>query len=194
MVKADFVEVRMDHLKNGDHLSDLASIGDKPKIATDKAFRNEIEQRKILLNAAKSGFEYVDIELSTPAIEDTIVKLKEFGAKTIVSFHQFNGPLSISEMKSILEEEISTGAEICKIVTTANQIKDNLTVLNFISKASSQAKLICFCMGKLGKISRFLSPLFGGFLTFAALERKSETASGQMTIQEMKELYSLLGH
>jgi 3-dehydroquinate dehydratase/shikimate dehydrogenase len=49
-------------------------------------------------------------------------------------------------------------------------------------------------MGKLGKISRLLSPLFGGFLTFAALERKSETASGQMTIQEMKELYSLLGH
>lgn len=193
MEKVDFVEVRIDHLENEDPLSDLASIGNKPKIATDKAVRNEIGQRKILLNAAKSGFEYVDIGLSTPAIEDTIVKLKDFGAKPIVSFHKFNGPLSVSEMNSILEEEISTGAEVCKIVTTANQIKDNLDVLNFISEASTKAKLICFCMGKLGKISRLLSPLFGGFLTFVALDGKSETASGQMTIQEMEKLYSLLG-
>jgi 3-dehydroquinate dehydratase len=47
-------------------------------------------------------------------------------------------------------------------------------------------------MGELGKISRLLSPLFGGFFTFAALEHGSETAVGQMTIQEMKAAYKLL--
>jgi len=82
---------------------------------------------------------------------------------------------------------------VCKIVTTAKQVEDNLTTLNFMSTASSKTKLVCFCMGELGKISRLLSPLFGGFFTFASLERGSETASGQITIQEMKASYELLG-
>jgi 3-dehydroquinate dehydratase len=38
-----------------------------------------------------------------------------------------------------------------------------------------------------------LSPLFGAFFTFASLEQGSETASGQMSIQEMRTAYELLG-
>ena len=63
-------------------------------------------------------------------------------------------------MEQILDEEISSGASICKIVTTAQQIEDNLPALSFVSFASSKAKLVCFCMGEHGKISRLLSPLF----------------------------------
>jgi 3-dehydroquinate dehydratase len=48
-------------------------------------------------------------------------------------------------------------------------------------------------MGELGRVSRLLSPLFGGFFTFASLELGSETAAGQMTIQEMRAAYELLG-
>ena len=147
----------------------------------------------MLLSAAKSGFEYVDVELSTPQLKELVKELKALGAKPIVSFHKFNGSLGISELNSIFEREISSGAEVGKIVTTAKRIEDNLTTLNFISAASSKAMLVCFCMGELGKVSRLLSPLFGGFFTFASLERGSETASGQMTIQEMKAAYELLG-
>jgi 3-dehydroquinate dehydratase type I len=190
---ADFIEVRLDSIENRGELSDLAAHGKTPKIATDRSSRTETEQRKMLLNAAKSGFEYVDIELSTPQLKELVKELKALGAKPIVSFHKFNGSLDISELNSILEGEISSGAEVCKIVTTAKRIEDNLTTLNFTSTASSKAKLVCFCMGELGKVSRLLSPLFGGFFTFASLERGSETASGQMTIQEMKAAYELLG-
>ncbi|MEM2806315.1 MAG: type I 3-dehydroquinate dehydratase [Candidatus Bathyarchaeia archaeon] len=48
-------------------------------------------------------------------------------------------------------------------------------------------------MGPLGKISRLLSPVFGGFFTIASLERNLETAPGQMTIQELREFYRTLG-
>jgi len=190
---ADLIEVRFDYLENHRGLADLAAHGKTPKIATDKSSRSETEHRQMLLSAAKSGFEYVDVELSTSQLKDLIKKLKTLGAKPIVSFHKFNGSLGISELNSILEREISSGAEVCKIVTTAKQMEDNLTTLNFISTASSKAKLVCFCMGELGKISRLLSPLFGGFFTFASLERGSETASGQMTVQEMKAAYKILG-
>jgi 3-dehydroquinate dehydratase len=48
-------------------------------------------------------------------------------------------------------------------------------------------------MGEYGRVSRLLSPLFGGFFTFAALELGSETASGQMTVKEMRSAYEVLG-
>jgi 3-dehydroquinate dehydratase type I len=193
----DFIEVRIDRLEdcleNHRGLADLAAHGKTPKIATDRSSRTETEQRQILLSSAKSGFEYVDAELSTPQLKDSVKELKTLGAKSIVSFHKFDGSLSVSELNSVLEREISSGAEVCKIVTTAKQVEDNLTALNFVSAASRKAKVVCFCMGELGKVSRLLSPLFGGFFTFASLEQGSETASGQMTIQEMKAAYELLG-
>jgi len=194
---ADFIEVRLDRLEDclGNHraLEDVAAHGKMLKIATDRASRSETEQRQMLLNAAESGFEYVDVELSTLQLKDLVKELKTLGAKSIVSFHKFDGSLGTSELNSILEREISSGADVCKIVTTAKQIEDNLTILNFTSASSSKIKLVCFCMGELGKISRLLSPLFGGFFTFASLERGSETAAGQMTIQEMQAAYKLLG-
>ncbi len=201
---ADFIEVRLDCLKdcleNYRGLADLAAHGKTPKIATNmprscqgKFSGTEAERQQTLRDAAKSGFEYVDVDLSTPQLKDLVKELKALGAKPIVSFHEFNGSLSTSELNSVLEREISSGAEVCKIVTTAKRMEDNLTILNFVSEASSRAKVVCFCMGELGKVSRLLSPLFGGFFTFASLERGSETASGQITIQEMKTAYELLG-
>ena len=197
---ADFIEVRLDSIENRGELSDLASHGKTAKIATNMSRScqgnfsgTEAERQQTLRDAAKSGFEHVDVELSTPQLKDLVKELKMLGAKPIVSFHKFDGSLGISELNSILEREICSGADVCKIVTTAKRIEDNLPLLNFTSAASNKTKLVCFCMGELGKVSRLLSLLFGGFFTFASLERGSETASGQITIQEMKAAYELLG-
>lgn len=198
--RADLIEVRLDCLENRGELADVAAHGKTPKIATNKLRScqgrfsgTETEQQQILLTAAKNGFEYVDIELTSPKLKDTVREVKALGAKPIVSFHDFSKSLSLPELNGILEREIASGADICKIVTTAERIEDNLTVLNFTSVACSRAKVVCFAMGELGRVSRLLSPLFGGYFTFASLERGSETAAGQMTIQEMKAAYELLG-
>jgi 3-dehydroquinate dehydratase type I len=131
--------------------------------------------------------------LSSPQHKETINQLKQSGAKPIVSYHKFNGALSVSAMERVLDEEIASGASICKIVTTAKQVEDNLPALSFVSFASSKAKLVCFCMGEHGKVSRLLSPLFGAFFTFASLETGNETAAGQMSVQEIRAAYALLG-
>ncbi|MBT0158760.1 type I 3-dehydroquinate dehydratase [Candidatus Bathyarchaeota archaeon A05DMB-2] len=196
---ADFIEVRLDCLKKPQELTDLAGHGKTLKIATimptslkGKFSGTETERQHILLSAAKNGFAYVDLELSTPNLKEFVSKVKAAGAKPVVSFHDFHGSQSLSGLNDILEREISSGAEVCKIVTTAKQVEDNLTLLNFTSAASKNAKIVCFAMGEQGKISRLLSPVFGGFFTFASLERGSETAAGQMTIQEMRAAYELL--
>jgi len=199
---ADLIEVRLDCLGNHIELASLAAHGKTPKIATNRMTSvhgvlpvSEAEQRKMLLNAAKSGFEFVDIELSSTNVRELVNEAKARGAKSIVSYHDFSGTPSLSELKRIFQKEINTKAEVCKIVTTAKRIEDNLTVLDFTSSASAsgKSKIVCFAMAELGKVSRLLSPLFGGFFTFASLEHGSETASGQMSIQEMRAGYESLG-
>jgi 3-dehydroquinate dehydratase type I len=190
---ADLIEVRLDCLEDHSELADLAAHGKLPKIATNmKPLKNEAE-KQVLFDAARNGFEYVDVDLSNPKLTHLVKELNKLGAKPIVSFHDSNRSLSLAELNSVLEQEISCGADVCKIVTTAKRVEDNLIILNFTSAACSKAKIVCFAMGELGKVSRLLSPLFGGYFTFASLERGSETAAGQMTIQEMKAAYELLG-
>jgi 3-dehydroquinate dehydratase type I len=198
--KADFIEVRLDWLEISRKLSDISASTKIPLIAANKLQSEkgyfsgtEIEWQQTLLLAAKSGFEYVDVNLSSPKHIETISQLKQLGAKPIVSYHKFDGALSVTAMEDVLDKELASGASICKIVTTANHVKDNLPVLNFVSFASSKAKLVCFSMGEHGKVSRLLSPMFGAFFTFASLENGSETAAGQMSIDEMRTAYGLLG-
>jgi 3-dehydroquinate dehydratase type I len=198
--QANLIEVRIDCLEASRNLSELVKSTKTPLIATnklmsEKGFSSETEtkQQQLLLTAAENGFEYVDVDLSSPKHAEIISKLKQLGAKPIVSYHKYDGALSACEMEQILEQEIASGANVCKIVTTAKKIEDNLEVLNFVSALSSKVKLVCFCMGEQGKVSRLLSPMFGAFFTFASLAQGEETAPGQMTVQEMRATYSLLG-
>jgi 3-dehydroquinate dehydratase I len=198
--QGDFIEVRLDHLETSRNLSNLSKSTKIPLIATNKLRSEkgnfsgtETERQQTLVDAANNGFEYIDVDLSSPKHKETIDKLKQLGAKPIVSYHKYDGALSLSEMCDVLEQEIASGASVCKIVTTAKKIEDNLTSLNFVSAMPSKVKLVCFCMGEHGKVSRVLSPLFGAFFTFASLDQGNGTASGQLSIREMRAAYDLLG-
>lgn len=199
VAKADLIEVRLDRLESSTNLKEIINSSKIPLVATHKLTGEhgffsgtEAERQQSLLNAAENGFEYVDVDLSSSNRQETIDKLKQLGAKPIVSHHEYEGALSHSAMDKVLEQEILSGASVCKIVVTARKIEDNLAVLNFVASHSEKAKLVCFCMGEAGKVSRLLSPMFGAFFTFASLEQGAETAKGQMSIGEMKAAYNLL--
>ena len=53
-------------------------------------------------------------------------------------------------------------------------------------------KIIAFCMGPVGRISRIVSHLMGTYLTFASLEGGEESAEGQIPIKQMKEIVDIL--
>jgi len=197
---ADLIEIRLDSLKNHDRIAEIPRCSKTPLIATNKSMEHhgkfcgsEDERQKILVDAARNGFEYVDVDLSTPNIGKLVGNLHKVGAKTIVSFHDFDWTPRLSQLNKVLEVEIAWGAKVCKIVTTARNVEDNLTILDFVSKASKKAKLVCFAMGELGKPSRLLSPVFGAFFTFASIDEKRKTAKEQLTIQEMRRAYEVLG-
>ncbi|MDX1813590.1 MAG: type I 3-dehydroquinate dehydratase [Candidatus Bathyarchaeia archaeon] len=197
---ADLIEIRLDSLTNHEHIADIPCCTKTSLIATNKSLKNhgsfsgsESERQKILLDASKNGFMYVDVDLGTPNQEELITSLHDAGAKIIVSFHDFKHTPSLSKLDNILDEQVALGADVCKIITTANSVEDNSITLDFVSKASKKTKIVCFAMGDLGIPSRFLSPVFGAFFTFASIDEKRKTAKGQLTIQEMRKAYQLLG-
>jgi 3-dehydroquinate dehydratase type I len=197
---ADLIEVRLDYLQEDPDFTRIRKLTSLPLIATNRAkheggqfIGNEEMRTRYLFTAASEGFEYVDIEVATPMIETLAVKLKdESTVKLILSHHDFQTTPNLDGLNHIFKEELAAGADVCKIVPTANTAEDNLTCLRFTNHASKIKDVICFCMGKQGIPSRLFSPLLGGFMTYASVEWGKEAASGQLTIEETRRFYELL--
>lgn len=191
--KPDLVEFRLDNLTNSGTLEEIAKKKACPAIATDKSCRDIATTKKLLLEAASAGFEFVDLDSASPLTRATIPELKSRGAEVILSFHDFSKTPSPNELKETLYSQIKTGSDICKIVTTAVHPHDNLSILHFLEEESSKTRLVSFAMGQQGIPSRILSPLFGAEFTFASLSEASKTADGQLTIDTLRSVWQLLG-
>jgi len=200
---ADFIEIRLDFLRSLDGIGKVVDDSNVPLVATNRQHRQgkeqnkhtQLESRRIrkLLEAARHGFSYVDIELATPKVELVTEELVDMGVKPIVSFHDFDQTPEVEKLREIVHSEINVGADICKVVTSATTISDNISCLSLVSEMSRRTKIVCFAMGKEGILSRVLSPLFGAYFTYASLKEGLETASGQLSIHHLKKIYKYLG-
>jgi len=191
--KPDLVEFRLDNLNNFAAIEDIAHKKTFPLIAADKSNRDAAATRKRLMTAASSGFEFVDLDLASPHVRSAIRQIKSMGSEVIVSFHDFSKTPSRSQLGEILDSQIKAGSDVCKVVTTALYPRDSLSILRFLEEGSSKTRLISFAMGHDGIISRILSPLFGAEFTFASLTEASKTADGQLTIDNLRNAWQLLG-
>jgi 3-dehydroquinate dehydratase type I len=197
---ANLIEVRLDFLQEPPDFKRIRRLTSLPLIATNRSqsegglfYGTEEARIRYLFAAASEGFEYIDLEVSTPMIGALAVKLKnESTSKLILSHHDFQTTPSLDGLNHIFKKELAAGADVCKIVPTANTAEDNLTCLRFTCHASKIKDVICFCMGKQGIPSRLFSPLLGGFMTYASVERGKEAASGQVTVEETRRFYELL--
>lgn len=192
----DLVEVRIDML--GSSWYDVVSDLKVPWIACNRRSDelglwrgDEFSRVMELFKAVELGASFVDIELSTANVESVVSRLKGFDVKVIVSKHITTHTPSLEELKVIVKEMIDLGADVWKVVTKANDVRDNLVVLQLIKEFRVPG--ISLAMGDLGVISRVLSPLVGGFLTYASISKGSESAPGQLTLHELKNIYRLLG-
>jgi 3-dehydroquinate dehydratase type I len=195
----DFIEIRFDYMDNIRKVNKIREVTNLPLIATNRVkeqgglwARSEMKRIELLISACEEGFEYVDIEISTESIKSTGEKIKDLGAKLIVSYHDFTITPRIDELYRIMHKELDAGADICKIIGMAKGIGDGLTYLNFIQE-NSDVNLVCFGMGREGIISRIFSPLFGSSYTYASIEAGKENAPGQISISNLKSIYRILG-
>jgi 3-dehydroquinate dehydratase type I len=193
---ADLIEIRLDLLSLDINLEDIRTHTDIIKIGTNRSLSqggkfsdNEETRFQTLLNTSRAGFDYIDIEDSVDNLEAKIESLKEQGSKIIISHHNMLSTPTLTELEKTFNRNLKFKGDVYKIITTAKSIEDSLITLNFLNVASRNFKIVCFAMGDYGKISRIVSPFFGGFFTIASIKKGDETAKGQLTIDDLKKIY-----
>jgi 3-dehydroquinate dehydratase-1 len=192
----DLFEIRIDLI--GDGWTEVAKEIKKPwiacnRIADEGGKWRDSEPRRIerLLLAIELGASIVDIELQTKNIENVVAAVKKRAA-CVISCHNFEKTPPVNELKTLLDRQLKAGADACKIVTTATDVRDNWTILDLISQ-NPAVSLVAFAMGPLGLLSRVLSPLAGSYFTYASIETGKESAPGQITVKELLKVYQIIG-
>ncbi|MFQ5713658.1 MAG: shikimate dehydrogenase [Candidatus Scalinduaceae bacterium] len=187
----DIIELRLDYISEMEDakicLEKTLKTKTKPIIVTNRPKReggnyagSEKDRLCLLQKAIELGADYVDVEL------DSVRHItRRDSSKLIVSYHNFKEtPHNINK---IYEDISQCKPDIAKVVTYANDITDNVRIFELLKIAN--VPTISFCMGEFGQISRILTRRFGGLLTFASLKKGKESAPGQLTIDELSNIY-----
>lgn len=191
---ADIVEVRLDYLKEiniNTISSTLRPYMNKLVLTLRPSYENglfegdEDERLMILKCLSREGPAYVDIELRSPIFQDLLKELMKMNTTLIVSWHDFEKTPESAELRRIANLAMKSG-NIAKIVTMAKSFGDNLRILSLYN-ADNKHRLIAFCMGAEGIMSRFLSVILGAPFMYVSLPG-APTAPGQPTIEEAKEI------
>lgn len=105
--------------------------------------------------------------------------------KVICSQHDFfETPANLYETYDRIAR---TPAAVIKLATKANRISDCLLLFDLMQRGAKP--VIILGMGLPGIATRILALSRGALLTFGALRRGAESASGQPTATELRELY-----
>jgi 3-dehydroquinate dehydratase type I len=191
----DLFELRIDLV--GEGWPDLATGLKNPWIACARSkaeggnwLGDDAKRIEALITAAELGADMVDIELGTTNLAEMIPLIKS-RSKCLLSLHELEKTPPLEQLKEIVKQQLSVGADICKVVTTAQSPADNLTTLRLITEFP-KVKLVSFAMGPLGLASRILCPLVGGYFTYASLAEGKESAPGQLTVDQLKIIYRMM--
>lgn len=202
---ADVLELRMDLLVDGNvrELIGLVRAAGNAQILVTNRPRPDLpeqgEERRIdvLMEAVSLQTDFVDLELTTASawLKKIHTSIGKHGNRTrlIVSHHDFNKTPSRKILLGLFRDCVHAGAQVVKIVTWARHAEDNLKMLDLIPYARRRnVPIIALCMGEQGRMSRVMAPLLGSLFTFAALERGIESAPGQLTAGETRQIWRLM--
>jgi len=184
----DTVECRLDYLNPIPAPGDIAAIIDSPGpdvIATCRPVReggkfdgSESDRLALLAAAAEAGAEFIDVEADVPESDRP-------EATIISSRHDFE--TCPDELDSQAAEMDTSTAAVNKIAFAATNPSEALQAFDVVR--NSQKPTIALAMGDAGLTSRILAGKFGAFGTFAALADGLESAPGQPTVAELRDLY-----
>ena len=179
---SEMVELRVDSL----------NLTKKDLILISKRIRKESiltsRNKEIITNSLNFGFDFIDVDLSM--INDLKLSKKD-RSKIILSFHDHKKTPRIKRLKLLVDQMRKFGAGVIKIATVVNDDQDIKNLFQILLDKKENEKMIIIGMGKRGQILRVFSPLLGSFLTFSST-KFGKSASGQIDINKMKNIYKLL--
>ncbi|MCD6306813.1 MAG: type I 3-dehydroquinate dehydratase [Deltaproteobacteria bacterium] len=194
---ADVIELRLDLMESFD-MKQLVGSTTKPILA---AYRtkgqggagNEEAAGPCLMEAVEAGANFVDVEWGLPPGYREAIMKHPGRPRIVLSNHILDRTPPFAELRRLLEEMTDGGPDLVKIVPRAGKWEDNFQVLKLIPLAlATHREIIAFCMGPLGRVSRILCPLMGGYMTFAALDSGEESAPGQIPASDMRRVWRIM--
>jgi len=185
----DMAEVRMDLMEITNQ--DVIEIFSKPVdlIATCRKGRYSEETRKeFLLLAMASGARWVDLDVETDFLflEEIKEQARKIGCKLILSYHNLEATPPISILQNIQKQFAELGADLIKIATMGQNVKD---VSRILSLYDYSVQTLAISMGQVGRISRVIALFLGAPFTFVVPDNGVSTAPGQLTITEFKRIW-----
>lgn len=188
---ADLVEIRADYIQDLD-LGRLLREKPCPVLFTLRSREQggnyggtERSRLETILEAAKAGADYVDVEYSAfwRAVLESVSR-----QRVILSYHNFEE--TPASLESLMESMATTGAGILKIATRARRLSDNLKIARALRYATTRQWNLCaHAMGSEGIPSRIFGSYWGACMTFASLPGSEATAEGQVSADEMVDRY-----
>jgi 3-dehydroquinate dehydratase I len=197
---SDLVELRVDRLTRGyppaEELSAaLADFADRAILTIRSAqegggyLGSEASRLDLISDLAHElRPAYLDIELQTIKTNRRWADSLPEEVGRIVSWHDFEGTPPLEQLRRLGREQSELGS-VAKLVTTAMSFDDNLTTLALCSE--EPGKIVAFCMGGLGTVSRVVSMRLGAPLAYACLPDES-LAPGQLSISIMRALRTMV--
>jgi 3-dehydroquinate dehydratase I len=205
--EVDLIEWRLDAFSRKRSLSDalrilklLTSSDRHPVLATNRPVRegghfegSENLRIDSLVEAARAGAEWVDIE--DDVSNEMLERIRETGAGILLSHHDFEKTPDRRSLEKLIEKMAKRGVRIVKVAAHATSQEDNLSVLDLIpfGRRELGVEVIAFCMGPLGRWSRFVSLLLGSPWTYVQLPGQPAAAPGQLTPAKMRSLLESAG-
>ena len=196
-----FIELRLDYIRQPstafpklrrflEYHPEALLIATCRRAVNGGRFRGSVAaQVDILVKAAASGIQFLDLELESAAAlkSKDLDRLRAAGA-VILSFHDFRATRKLDET---FERMIAIPADYFKVVSTANSLYDNVVMMKFLERQSAKHSMIGLSMGEQGVISRVLCVRAGSVFTFASAAAGEETAPGQITARTLHDTYRI---
>lgn len=162
--------------------------GEQGGVRRELSFVERTEFFRRALPAVNRHGALVDLELDLALHFQKDTETPLDWQRVICSHHDF--ACVPTDLIEIYEKLKATPARVLKIAVTAHDATDCLPVFDLYARARRDEKeFIALAMNEAGKPTRVLAPLYGAFLTYAALNDAGASAPGQLTAGEMREVY-----
>jgi len=195
-----FIEFRFDYLNDFENINSILERISKYKkhsiytlrpVTEGGKFGESDTKRVILLKElALAKPMLLDLEYNTIRTNDELADfIDNNGIRTLISWHDFAITPNEENLVNLIDK-MRVFSHFIKIVTTANTMEDTIRILKLYRLIDTSINLIAFSMGELGILSRVLCNVIGDSpFTYATIG--NAIAPGQLTINQMKSIYSL---
>ena len=182
-------EIRLDTFSHEPDATAIRRMTDRPLLATFRT-RPHLGQAETTARAEgyawriaclRAGFEWVDLELDEPGLNQKIAEIHDAGGRVVLSHHELGDNQGL---QPAFEQAMTHDADVIKIIGSGREPADFARQRDRYRTAGGRG-LVHFYMGGDYAASRVLSLIYGAPFTFITPEPEQAVAPGQLSYQDI---------